>query len=330
MTPQLRQLLKQTSRSFWLTIRLLPRSLQSSIGIAYLCARLSDTIADELPIAPKKRLALLSLLQQLYQEELNTTQQTQLEEQLHHLSTQENNSETSQQLHQANKLFQNYFKLEKQQQVHIKWVLRHILSAQYWDLCAFPTQKKKQVTCLQHREELLRYCWRVAGCVGEFWGNLGFACLGEKYTKLAGNSLYLAPLGAQYGQALQLINLLRDFAEDWNLRQRCYFPGNWDCPQQAWQEIAPLWIAEAKTLLQAATTYVGHLSSAKLRLATALPAALGWQTLHLLEKSSYSKLEKKVKISRNQVYKTFISGLIASRSPKSCSRWLTQIKQQNK
>ena len=39
-------LLKSVSRSFYLTIRILPARLQAPIGLAYLLARASDTIAD--------------------------------------------------------------------------------------------------------------------------------------------------------------------------------------------------------------------------------------------------------------------------------------------
>ena len=39
-------LLKSVSRSFYLTIRILPARIQAPIGLAYLLARASDTIAD--------------------------------------------------------------------------------------------------------------------------------------------------------------------------------------------------------------------------------------------------------------------------------------------
>ena len=39
-------LLKSVSRSFYLTIRVLPENLQQPIGLAYLLARASDTVAD--------------------------------------------------------------------------------------------------------------------------------------------------------------------------------------------------------------------------------------------------------------------------------------------
>ena len=39
-------LLRQVSRSFYLSLAVLPRSLREPIGLAYLLARAADTIAD--------------------------------------------------------------------------------------------------------------------------------------------------------------------------------------------------------------------------------------------------------------------------------------------
>src|ERR1041385_7652516 len=47
----LTDLLKQVSRSFYLTMRVLPAAIRSQIGVAYLLARATDTIADT-PIVP--------------------------------------------------------------------------------------------------------------------------------------------------------------------------------------------------------------------------------------------------------------------------------------
>jgi len=48
-------LLKEVSRSFYLTLRVLPVSIRPQIGLAYLLARTTDTIADTqlLPVAQR-------------------------------------------------------------------------------------------------------------------------------------------------------------------------------------------------------------------------------------------------------------------------------------
>ena len=48
-------LLKATSRSFYLTLRVLPARVRPQIGLAYLLARTTDTIADTEIIPPAQR-----------------------------------------------------------------------------------------------------------------------------------------------------------------------------------------------------------------------------------------------------------------------------------
>src|SRR4030081_2197666 len=52
-------LLKGVSRSFYLTLSVLPAGMRDPIGLAYLLARAADTIADTSLIPPEQRLELL-------------------------------------------------------------------------------------------------------------------------------------------------------------------------------------------------------------------------------------------------------------------------------
>ena len=52
-------ILKSVSRSFYLTIRFLPRPLREPVGLAYLLARATDTIADTAEIPAAIRLTTL-------------------------------------------------------------------------------------------------------------------------------------------------------------------------------------------------------------------------------------------------------------------------------
>jgi len=53
------QLLRDVSRSFYLTLRVLPKGLRVPVGLAYLLARAADTIADTQLLPPQRRLDLL-------------------------------------------------------------------------------------------------------------------------------------------------------------------------------------------------------------------------------------------------------------------------------
>src|SRR4051794_9694697 len=57
--PGMLELLKQVSRSFYLSVRLLPPGLRRPVAVGYLLARTSDSIADAPGLAAADRLAML-------------------------------------------------------------------------------------------------------------------------------------------------------------------------------------------------------------------------------------------------------------------------------
>ena len=46
------RLLKATSRSFYLSLQILPNQIKNQVGLLYLLARVADTIADTGEVAP--------------------------------------------------------------------------------------------------------------------------------------------------------------------------------------------------------------------------------------------------------------------------------------
>ena len=60
----LTDLLKEVSRSFYLTLRVLPKSIRLQIGLAYLLARTTDTVADTEIVSVEQRLKLLQALRE--------------------------------------------------------------------------------------------------------------------------------------------------------------------------------------------------------------------------------------------------------------------------
>src|SRR5215470_6678891 len=57
-------LLRDVSRSFYLTLRVLPEAVRGQIGLAYLLARASDTIADTELVSLETRLQALQRLRE--------------------------------------------------------------------------------------------------------------------------------------------------------------------------------------------------------------------------------------------------------------------------
>ena len=62
LTASQNELLRATSRSFYLTLRVLPRAIRPQIALAYLLARTADTIADTEIVPLNQRLESLQKL----------------------------------------------------------------------------------------------------------------------------------------------------------------------------------------------------------------------------------------------------------------------------
>ena len=55
-------LLSAVSRSFYLSMRFLPREMRSGVAVGYLLARATDTVADAVEMDSRERLALLRMM----------------------------------------------------------------------------------------------------------------------------------------------------------------------------------------------------------------------------------------------------------------------------
>jgi farnesyl-diphosphate farnesyltransferase len=318
-------LLASVSRSFYLSIRLLPRKLRAPIGLAYLLARASDTIADSAEVPEAARLHHLAAFARMIRsgksEGLDALQQ-----EIHTPHPGE-----TMLLCNLDRCVQWLGHLDNKDRGEIVDVLEKIIRGQTLDLERFGGGH--HVVALQNAEELDEYTYLVAGCVGEFWTRV---CLNH----LPGCSTLgladLRRLGAEYGKGLQLVNILRDFPED--LRNgRCYLPETElraagtsptpliDAPEKA-QPVYGHWRERAATQLDAGYEYISTLRSARLRAACFLPWYLGLRTLKLLGKPGTLVRTDKVKVSRTTVRFAFVYALGSAFSQGALAwshRWAT-------
>ncbi|MGV0960151.1 MAG: phytoene/squalene synthase family protein [Limnohabitans sp.] len=328
MTPALMRLLRGVSRSFYLSIRLLPGPLRGPIALGYLLARATDTVADTSALPHSQRQGLLTQLMAAIETPAHAD--SALTSALHHFASQQSDPHERAlmlALPDALPLLQT---LSRADQASVRWVLGHITQGQALDLRRFHTSDAPSAHQHQHQHphphphpqalasdaELDDYTWRVAGCVGEFWTELcdrhlpGFATLPTPEMRA---------LGRQYGMGLQGLNILRDAGAD--LAQgRCYWPAdrlatlglsparlaqaahNGDA--QTLAQLSPLYQAylqKIQTQLAAGLRYSRALTSRRLRLASALPALIGVRTLALLAKTGPGALNQRIKMPRQEV-----------------------------
>jgi farnesyl-diphosphate farnesyltransferase len=295
-----RSILRSVSRSFYVSIRLLPRRLREPVGLGYLLARATDTLADtvEVPAALRKEhlRALASAIQENVPVEPIIQAFAPLQKNEAERTLIESLPQCLESLEQSNAADRG----------DIRAVLAKITQAQAMDMEHF--SETGQPRALGRTADLREYIYLIAGCVGEFWSHLCFRYVAN-FTDKSENEML--ELGKQYGNGLQLVNILRDAHVDLS-QGRCYFPGEelqvvGMSPSEILQNperfepIYRRWLDEAEGGLKAGMKYVRAINHFRVRGATALPALIGARTIALLRTAGRTALEQRITVPRKEV-----------------------------
>jgi len=259
-------LVRGVSRTFYFSLRFLPSGMREPVAMAYLLARLSDTVADEGDWTTGERLSALTSLPDAWEAPELSRGPTRPQERLL--------------LESAPSLLQQARGLSDHALIFGVWAT--ILEGQRFDLNAFPAGTAERRPLAD--EELERYLYLVAGCVGEFWTALAERHLSGAWSKLPFEEM--KSLGVSYGKGLQLLNILRDAPKD-QAAGRSYFE-----PTER-----PALLQRCAAYLEAGERYIGAIRHRQLRLASALPCDLARPTLGELK----THPGERVKISRTQL-----------------------------
>lgn len=262
-------LLRDVSRSFYLTLLVLPVQIRPQISVAYLLARATDTIADTEAVPRAKRVLLLQQLQNLARvPELGT------------IAGQQTTPGERALLGRLEEVVGALGEFDEMDCRRIQELLKVIVAGQIFDLERFPGKPLSD-------DELDRYTYLVAGCVGEFWTKMCRAHLdGWKDGTLE-------EWGIRFGKGLQLVNVLRDVGED-QRRGRQYLP-DFDDYQ--------VWLDRAVEHLDAGWKYTMSIPPAlwRVRLACVWPIWIGLRTIALLRPVN-PRQPVRVKVTRGEVY----------------------------
>jgi farnesyl-diphosphate farnesyltransferase len=307
-----KQVLKGVSRSFYLSLRLLPGPMREAACLGYLLARTSDTLADSATVPTAARRDCLELFGQAIAgtaepphwpislvKALNDPRERRL-------------------LEESSRLFRWLDRLPAGEAVLVREVAGLIISGQSLDLQRFATAQRENPVALADDAALEDYAWRVAGCVGAFWTKLGFLTLGERFSSAPAATLL--ERGGAYGKGLQLVNILRDLPADL-AAGRCYLPvaDPHDTPRLLdehgrWVHRARAWVAEG-------FAYSETLPSRRLRAATVLPAMIARETLERLRGAAWDDLQTRVKVPRARVYLALARAFLMERGHAPLSPW---------
>ena len=211
----LRTLLPGVSRSFSLSLRVLPPSLRSPFGLTYLLARAADTIADTRALPPGDRRAQIELVRVAIRGGDATTLRTVASRVAPDHAPAERTL-----LERLPEMLAAYRALPPDDRARAETVLATLTQAMLDALERFPAEAAGRVGALGTRADLDRYTYMNAGCVGEFWTDMVVAhrprCAGWDVPLMRAR-------GGRFGQGLQLVNVLRDLPRDLRIG-RCYLP----------------------------------------------------------------------------------------------------------
>ncbi|MFA5139414.1 MAG: squalene/phytoene synthase family protein [Elusimicrobiota bacterium] len=260
-------LLRGVSRSFYLTLRVLPQELRPRISVAYLLARASDTVADTQVVPREKRLGLLRDMRQGRTESIRglaADQALPAEREL---------------LERLDECVSLKASLPAADRELIDKLLDTIVAGQIFDIERFPGS----LQALSDDAELDRYTYMVAGCVGDFWTRMCALHLPELRSW---DVEAMCRLGVRFGKGLQLVNVLRDMPRDLRIG-RCYLPIQDPKPLldpasfDSIRERYSAWLDTAVGHLEAGWEYTMAFPPSlwRLRLACAWPILLGLKTI---------------------------------------------------
>ena len=277
------KVLKDVSRSFYLSLRFLPKGFRAPTSVGYLLARASDTIADAGELEVENRRELLAR----FQDFVNFGKLFEMPE-VDGLPEGERVL-----MARLGEVVAALEELPDWQQESVRKVVGIITEGQSWDLDRFAGEG---VVGLESDEELRKYTYQVAGCVGEFWTEIGFGV--ESDFAREGRD-EMMEWGQAYGRSLQLINILRDVPEDW-ANGRCYLPRA--RTREGLLTERQRWIDEARAGLDQADRYAEALNGKRMRFGTVLPAMIGRETLDRIEEATWEEWEARVKVTRKEIY----------------------------
>ena len=204
-----RHLLRLVSRTFALTIPQLPVALQLSVANAYLLCRIADTIEDEPALTPEEKGSFHADFLQVLEARLETS--VLVSKLLPRLTgTIRGEQELIRNMQRVIGLTHRFSPVKKD-------LLIRCLRVMCTQMSGFQAVSGR--TGLKDMAEMNRYCYTVAGVVGEMLTELFCTYSDEvsvRYTKL----IRLAP---SFGQGLQMTNILKDVWDDFE-EGSCWLP----------------------------------------------------------------------------------------------------------
>ena len=308
-------LLERTSRSFYPTLKYLPKKIRGQIGLLYLLARVADTIADSKHGETEVLLEALSAYNEVAQGRSQTLPD------FMELAEAQTNEHEAELLRNVDDVVEGLKDYDQGDLQRILSCLDIIIGGQILDLQRFGMAKEGgSISSLTTDLELDDYAFRVAGCVGVFWTEMSLAHLIKLSPE---DEKIFQEKGVRFGKALQMINILRDIPEDLRFG-RCYIPSEVlqehglkpedlmdETNLESFRPVYDAYLDLTNEHLEAATDYIRMIPEKQFRLkaSTMLPVLIGQRTVTLLRTGNILNSEERIKVTRDEM-KTYARKLL--------------------
>jgi farnesyl-diphosphate farnesyltransferase len=329
-------LLKEVSRSFYLTLRVLPAPIRPQIALAYILARATDTVADTVLVSVERRLELLRALRTAVQQAAADFEYQPPDfADLAAAQPDPTRGSAAERilLQRVGDALQALKHFAPDDRRRIRDLIDIISSGQELDLTRFADASAERIVALETDSDLNDYTYRVAGCVGEFWTEM---CRAHLFPEASLDRAFLGESGVRFGRGLQLVNILRDLPKDLG-SGRCYIPAQrllelGMSPADlvnpgsigTFRPLYDEYLSRAEELLMAGWFYAKALPNGhvRVRLACAWPVLIGLKTLARLKKVNILDPRSARKVSRSEVRRLILRSIVSYPSAAAWDRLL--------
>lgn len=325
----LETLLKNTSRSLYLSARILPASMRPTFSVAYLLCRYADTIADT-PILPAdRRLYWITRFADIIQNQ----PQDEIQQLAHEIKGGSENPYEKILIEHLPDCLKAFNQIAPEQKTFIVEVAQAVCAGMEIDLNTFPAQTPASPVAFQKAAKLEYYCRLMGGEPGLFWSRLIY-----QSTKISAKQEDFYQWGQHIGDALQIVNILRDLPKDLQIG-RCYFPTEElqaanltpaDLLNSAngprFEKIKRKWIQWGLNRLQDGILYFNCLPKRAFRQRAAVAWPMLWaaDTLYKIhQETDLLNPQKRVKVPRKTIRFTLLLTPIICLSNRFFAYWLT-------
>ncbi|OGS06762.1 MAG: hypothetical protein A2270_06095 [Elusimicrobia bacterium RIFOXYA12_FULL_51_18] len=308
----LKNILKDVSRTLYLSINILPEPLRTSMALGYLVARTMDTVVDCPAIDAGVKREMLGLFRSLE----NGNNAWALAARIKQAVTSIPSQKEKELLFKFEKIAALYAAFPEQELAPLKALVNGVAKGMEMDLGAF---QGPGVAALKSEDELKKYCALIGGEPGIFWARLYRETI--RRNNVNPGKFPSETDAALIGSALQITNILKDMAADLSIG-RCYLPQ----PDLDQMELKPVdllkpgnieqvrpviykWISWAVDQLDLSERFLASIPKTELALRAAFVWPVYWamDTLQEVAKANLLEPSARPRIKKARIYSTIVS-----------------------